>query len=144
MSSTSSCFLCASPCTLHSLSRCQCWVSVDSARVLTHPDDSSSSAPFAHLKTLAHSISQQIHILYIVYCILSIVYCLLSIVYCLLSIVCCVVLYCIVLYCILLYCIVLWCVVVHGPSHMHHDSLTSCPSSFVVLVFPCFPSGHVW
>ena len=27
--------------------------------------------------------------------------------------------------------------------HMHHDSLFSCPISFVELVFPCLPSGHV-
>ena len=27
--------------------------------------------------------------------------------------------------------------------HMHHDSLTSCPVSFVVLVFPCFSLGSL-
>ena len=37
------------------------FVSVDNARMLTHPDDSSTSA-FSRLISVAHSISQQIHI----------------------------------------------------------------------------------
>ena len=37
------------------------FVSVDSARMLTHPDDSSSSA-LSRLKTFANPISQQVHI----------------------------------------------------------------------------------
>ena len=53
------CF-CVLPCTLHSLSRCQCLSHSDSARLLTHPDDSSTST-LSQQKTFAHPISQQIH-----------------------------------------------------------------------------------
>ena len=28
--------------------------------------------------------------------------------------------------------------------HKRHVSLASCPISFVAVVLPCVPSGHVW
>ena len=63
VSSTSSCSsLRISPARWHSLSSCRGYVFFHSARILTHPDDSSASASFATQNISQNSIGQQIHI----------------------------------------------------------------------------------